>query len=565
MSENNTATARTAAGRASDVSDRLQHLRNLLSSQRHGNNEQRRAMEALDREMAEIDAEPISARLERRRRDLEAQIREVNTALPSESPPGTNTSSITRSRRRVLRPSERLLRHRERLLNQSETLHESSAPSEQPPPPIEPSEVAIQEYLEEAEVNGESRWRAKRRKLDDGTFEDDSKSFVYGYKGSVMEGPLRMEIVSCDGGEYSEPNGDSSLPQHALRDDSTVYCTKSNRCNMLLKHIGGMPFSLTKVTIKAPDDGYDAPIQEGMIFVSLDDDQLLEKTSLYEIRYSPKSYRHHCRRLEPRDPRYWRPSHEYLHFTRSPLRSIDRSSFLRDPYPPPHSDENDQLLETALVPGFTVTTTFDSDSDHDQQDDEPSWRSYGGDFDPRLLMRAHRELDDHYRPSYNQNYVRPRVEANEDAESDISSASDEENPSTDTFRARRARFHDSHPREPDHDLLGRMSVPEVDRWSREHFDVAGRARALSMRRETPSRIELRSPWSRTRNNAAEPESPPRDSVPPPRQEEHSANGTQTPPASTKLGSKDAEPLAPHARFFIRRDKSAVTVKFEPPV
>lgn len=560
MSEETTASGRSAAGAASDVSTRLQHLRDLLNSQRHGNNERRRAVEALDREIAEIEAEPASARHDRRRRQLETQIREVNSVLPLESPPMTNASSLARSRRRILRPTERLLRHRERLFNQSEGLGDSNAINERRPPPIEPSEVAIQEYLEEAEVNRENRWRAKRRKLDDGTFEDENKSFAYGYKGAVVEGPLRMEIVSCDGGEYSEPNGDSSLPQHALQDDSTVYCTKSNRCNMLLKHVGGMPFSLTKVTIKAPDDGYDAPIQEGMVFVSLDEDHLVEKTSQYEIRYSPRNYRYQYRWHSHRDPRHTRPSYEYLHSTRSPLRSIDRSAYAYDPNYPSRFEENDPFFETALVPGFTVTTTFDSDSEHEGQDNEPSWRSYVGEFDPRLLMRAHRELDDHYRPSYAPDYTRDLA-----LDNDTSSVSDDGNPSSDIHRTRRPRFDEVHSRESAGSLLNRLNTSSMDRFRRDRFNEAALARPISMRRETPSRIELRRSWSRSDEDIVEPGSPSRDSEPTARQQHQPTNGTATPPPQDKAGAREPVPPAPHARFFIRRDKSAVSIKFDPPV
>lgn len=35
--------------------------------------------------------------------------------------------------------------------------------------------------------------------------------------------------------------------------------------------------------------------------------------------------------------------------------------------------------------------------------------------------------------------------------------------------------------------------------------------------------------------------------------------------STTKSAPTADILAPHARFFIRRDKSAVSVKFDPPV
>lgn len=67
-----------------------------------------------------------------------------------------------------------------------------------------------------------------------------------------------MELASCDGGSF-EPGGESSWPENVLRNDSSVYCTKSDRCNLILKHRGEMPFCLKKIVIKAPKIGYNAP------------------------------------------------------------------------------------------------------------------------------------------------------------------------------------------------------------------------------------------------------------------------------------------------------------------
>jgi hypothetical protein len=88
--------------------------------------------------------------------------------------------------------------------------------------------------------------------------ESGFKGFSYGRYGQVEPGKLKMEIVSCDGGIFSEHGGNYAA-ENVLKNDSTVYCTKSNRCNLVLRHQGGTAFSLKELIIKAPHSGYTAP------------------------------------------------------------------------------------------------------------------------------------------------------------------------------------------------------------------------------------------------------------------------------------------------------------------
>jgi hypothetical protein len=95
-----------------------------------------------------------------------------------------------------------------------------------------------------------------------------------------------MEIASCDGGEYEESNAPGLYKvQNVLVNDKSVYCSKISHCNLLLEHIGDAPFTLEKIVIKAPDRGFTAPVQEGMIFVSMSSDELLSGTAGYKIQY----------------------------------------------------------------------------------------------------------------------------------------------------------------------------------------------------------------------------------------------------------------------------------------
>ena len=112
-----------------------------------------------------------------------------------------------------------------------------------------------QEYTGEAEHNR----RVKRRKLDTDKTDSEFRGFKYGKYGQVEPGKLKMEIVSCDGGMYEDhPPGNYSA-ENVLKNDTSVYCTKSNRCNLVLRHQGATVFSLKELSIKAPHSGYTAP------------------------------------------------------------------------------------------------------------------------------------------------------------------------------------------------------------------------------------------------------------------------------------------------------------------
>ncbi|KAK8221310.1 hypothetical protein HDK77DRAFT_487665 [Phyllosticta capitalensis] len=141
--------------------------------------------------------------------------------------------------------------------------------------------------LEDAD-DGTGQRRFKRRKLD----RDDSSSLPsirYGHFGQVVPGRLRMEIVSCDGGEFNDSTGDLHKVENVLKNDASVYCTKRSNCNLLLRHQGETNFSLDKLVIKAPDYGFTSPVQEGMVFVAMDSQTLMKGTASYQIDYDSPS------------------------------------------------------------------------------------------------------------------------------------------------------------------------------------------------------------------------------------------------------------------------------------
>lgn len=567
--------ARAPGERQAHHNARLDNLRRLLHFERHANASQRQAMEALDREMLEMAGEPISARMNRRDQGLEAQSNEHDTVATPQIPPTGSPMALQR-RRRIVRPSERLARIRrtnDPVGNIADAMEETSTSLSRPPPPVEPSDIALQEYIGEAQFHRETRWRAtKRRKLDDGTHDDGANTFSYGHNGQVVAGPLRLEIVSCDGGAYSEPHIGSSWPQNVLQDDTSVYCTKSNRCNMLLKHVGGMPFSLTKLVIKAPRNGYDAPIQEGMVFVSMDEDKMLERTAPYEIRYSPKKSRELSRREE--NHIRFGPSREYLNSVRSPPRSIDRSSYLRDPYPLHDIQDTEAgMLDADLVPDFDVSTTYDNHSDNEASlQRSPRMRrlsaSYYTDPDRNFIHPV--GVSDYYRPTYHDT-------DNEDDSQESASSTHDSNPdlsrhlSARTYpdplhpsNARQRRLLQSRHIEHAYDVHAVLNHRDIqDDFSRAYRQLeSGQSEYPSRRLRTrPSRIEVR-PEPRRQDT------PDVQILPAEQNELYGPPSNETNNAATPLNAAKTEELdvlKPHARFFIRRDKSSVSINFEPPV
>ncbi|KAL0931771.1 uncharacterized protein CTRU02_212724 [Colletotrichum truncatum] len=160
----------------------------------------------------------------------------------------------------------------------------SSSPFSPPrmPPNMSPPHLSP---LPHSEEYPEENRRAKRRKLDSERASQSFKGFRYGRYGQVEPGQLKMEILSCDGGLFE--NASSYAYENILRDDKTVYCTQSNRCNIILRHQGGTAFSLKELVIKAPAVNYSSPVREGMVFVSMNQDEVLTRTAQYEIQYAP--------------------------------------------------------------------------------------------------------------------------------------------------------------------------------------------------------------------------------------------------------------------------------------
>ncbi|RDA91921.1 hypothetical protein CP533_1285 [Ophiocordyceps camponoti-saundersi (nom. inval.)] len=214
--------------------------------------------------------------------------------------------------------------------------------------------------------------RSKRRKLDADRLAPSFRGFRYGKFGQVEPGQLRMEIVSCDGGMFSDLYDQGCYAaENILKDDNLVYCTKGNRCNIVLRHQGATVFTLRELVIKAPGSNFSHPVREGMIFVSMKQDDLLSRTAQYQIReplrirchdvYDPTEDDHDARHIIS-----IRHNDDGTTSTRARRADVARGS----------DDDAENRMRwlphefTRNLPDFRVTTECsDGDDDHVDNDD----------------------------------------------------------------------------------------------------------------------------------------------------------------------------------------------------
>ncbi|KOS41855.1 hypothetical protein ACN38_g7268 [Penicillium nordicum] len=439
---------------------RLQHLRNFVSERNrsgaHNTYNTTLALETLNREVAEhsLDRSRGRTNSEQVRADVDRRIQQLHSETAGTA---ERIRSIWRDQfrseraRSSLSPETNSLRHR----LPWQTLSPSSPDGSlsRSPPLMPPS----------GQSGRDGQGRMKRRKLDTDDNREEFRGFNYGQYGQVVPGMLQMEIASCDGGSY-DPDSGYSRPENVLENNTSVYSTKEARCNLVLCHRGEAPFCLKKIVIRAPQCGFDAPIQEGMVFVAMTSDELLARTAQYEIQYSSGRYRRSDRRSGRRSG--MQPSQEYLTGFRPPLQNLERT-VLMSPHSAavPHTAEDPQAQ-------FRITTEYDENNE-DSGDDE-DWRS-------ALLERT-------------------QTDQMEDPLSDTDeSPSDEEDPPS--RNQHRRQVESERP-----SALNRVSEQRP--------------------RHTPSLVH--------------------------------------PNPLTESAHPTAEVLKPHARFFIEREKSMVTIKFDPP-
>ncbi|RKF82773.1 putative regulator of chromosome condensation -like protein [Golovinomyces cichoracearum] len=316
--------------------------------------------------------------------------------------------------------------------------------------------------------------RVKRRKLNSDNSESTFTGFTYGKFGQVEPGKLKMEIVSCDGG-ILEGTDMQHPAENVLENDNTVYCTKSNRCNLILQHQGATVFCLKELCIKAPHSGYTAPVQEGMVFISMTSDDLLTRTAQYQIQYSP-----------------YRPPPELRNSELTPILSIRRGE--------------DGAMTTAQN---RARRLFDIG----RQDEECDYRTA--------------QIPQDFTLQNPQPFIVTTECSDSDGEDTLARSS--------LQRSTR---------------LGLNLTSSDDSESNEDDEVSHPWHENYIRRMNPNNRGRRSRQRGTARNMTISSDSAQSSLNP---EQDSGKAV------------DGGLMAPHARFFIERDKSKCTVKFEPPV
>ncbi|KAL4980246.1 hypothetical protein BDW66DRAFT_125960 [Aspergillus desertorum] len=505
------ASRRTAPGsRPSDRprrpnANRLQHLRNLLITERNRNTSAR-ALETLDQELEEFRSERARDRssFEQTRAYADQQIRNLqgerhireNRTHGAGSGPGNRLQrlqDLNAIRYRGSRLSGRLgrgRRNREHILDRPVPLIESPSAM-----PLEPDRDHDMDQL-----------RVKRRKLDSDDNREGLQSLRYGQYGQVVPGTLKMELASCDGGTYP-PVCETSGPENILRNDSSVYCTKSDRCNLILKHRGETPFCLNKLVIKAPKSGYDAPIQAGMIFVSMSADELLARTAHYQIQCASSRSRRGRRRSE------MQPSEEYLNSYRTPSQTLERATLTGFDSPSGSDTDANELLGASPSQNADQSPQFRVITEYDERSDGTGLYSLEDSFsEPQTSEPGRLEELGALHPMY------PLEEDFLCSDSEDSSSDEDESSETRSYNSRRRE-------------LQRQVRAMRRQYAMEHEEL---------------------PRRHHNNSALQPTTPTMPTAP---------SAPRSGPTSRPSGDGLMKPLA---QFFIKRPKSSVSLKFDPP-
>lgn len=203
-----------------------------------------------------------------------------------------------------------------------------------------------------------------------------------------------------------------------------------------------------------------------------------------------------------------------------------------------------------LVPGFRVTMSFDDNSDDEGHSPPQYGPGSSGDqeYDQADIERL-LALQDHYTPSY----LHHTSDENEHGESSDSDSSDDDEQLLEMLHSRDANYQRLSAAEQR--AANEAYMREFREWRRERrrdggdwWSEAGRE-PIRNRRNVPSHIQV-SPAPI--NNSA------------PLNLTVAAAGRNSGDL-TSTSAPRSEILAPHARFFIRRDKSSVSIKFDPPM
>ncbi|QIW99023.1 hypothetical protein AMS68_004541 [Peltaster fructicola] len=131
----------------------------------------------------------------------------------------------------------------------------------------------------------------KRRKIEPDVL---SRRILYGHHGQVEPGRLKMFLISCDGGQHTDPSSPhiDLGPGNVLKTDKSVYSSDRRSASIIIRHADDTPFTLTQLMVVAPEHGFDAPVKEGLIYVSMTLDALTKYTDKVEdaLQHEPPPY-----------------------------------------------------------------------------------------------------------------------------------------------------------------------------------------------------------------------------------------------------------------------------------
>lgn len=380
----------------------MQSLRDIIqSTDRHTTAEQQAALDALTRELADRNDSEYT-----NRNPTSAYIpRPLGNEDYWERQGSTSPASVARERRRDFRPGPRLERGGNN--RQRDRLTRISSRSDQlvvPPVPRLPTLEIARGQLTRLDQHGEARSTRdlrypKRRKLDDGTFDDgqQQQQELPNYGSEGLYKPVNLNMIILDNSDSTDSRSQSYEPSKLnlwSAENKDIYTSKRRKVNILMKHKGGWPFSLSKLVIKMPKHNIDAGPLQGMAFVSMHDQRLVDKTAYYET-LEPFSYMFHS---PPTPRRYdsYRPSHDYHPPPRSPpLRRPSRPSSI-EPQDAQWTDP-DMMEEPAEIPsvdGFNISyeTITEDDASQSSPRSPRAWHDPDYEYTRRqyLLRRADR-------------------------------------------------------------------------------------------------------------------------------------------------------------------------------
>ena len=144
---------------------------------------------------------------------------------------------------------------------------------------------------DEQTQTAESQPRRKRRRVDDRSpsLQDSLRPVQSKIKSTSLPMEIRHANTSdvCPQYDISDQWRDLGDPpvRHILRDDPSIYFTRSRRANIVLQHPDERLFTLNRIVITTPEGSDNNLPLQGLVFSSLDASKKFERTTHYQIHH----------------------------------------------------------------------------------------------------------------------------------------------------------------------------------------------------------------------------------------------------------------------------------------